>query len=213
MSSNTQRSSRRTRQAASSSDTSSSSNGHRSQRNGRVRAVANDKKTYFVDSSDDEDDIQVTKTVASPTKKLATANGHSASKAASKMNMEQVEKLESITGLARAEAIELLEACEQSLERAIEIHFGGVGGGGVDSKGPSKKTSSRGINGMKRSHKEIDCDAISISDDSNSQSSVTKYENEDGVRAPIAPTFARLCDYDPYGKLRKMFFDLFLCWC
>jgi len=36
--------------------------------------------------------------------------------------------LESITGLGRAEATELLEACEHSLEKAIEIHFGGGGG-------------------------------------------------------------------------------------
>ena len=101
-----------------------------------------------------------------------------------------------ITGLQRSEAIELLEACEYSSERAVEIHFGGSGGDGASS---SKKTA----NGTKRSHKEIYSDsneAISISDDSNSQSSTSKYDNGDGVRAPIAPTFARLCDYDPYCK-------------
>ncbi len=103
-----------------------------------------------------------------------------------------------ITGLQRSEAIELLEACEHSLERAVEIHFGGGGNESVSSK----KTSN-GTNGTKRTHKEIyndPNDAISVSDDSNSQSSTSKYDNGDGVRAPIAPTFARLCDYDPYCK-------------
>jgi len=102
-----------------------------------------------------------------------------------------------ITGLPRSEAIELLEACEYNLERAVEIHFGG------DGASSSKKTANGSTNGTKRSHKEIYSDsneAISISDDSNSQSSTSKYDNGDGVRAPIAPTFARLCDYDPYCK-------------
>lgn len=124
------------------------------------------------------------------------SNGHS------KLNPEMIAQLESITGLGRAEATELLEACEHSLEKAIEIHFGGGSSSSSVSK-PSESssmTNGKGTAGArpanKRVHKEID-DAIAISDDSNSQSS-SKYD-EDGVRAPIAPTFARLCDYDPYG--------------
>lgn len=127
------------------------------------------------------------------------SNGHS------KLNPEMIAQLESITGMGRTEATELLEACEHSLERAIEIHFGGGSGSSIVSKPSGSSSSGSMTNGKgtagarpanKRVHKEID-DAIAISDDSNSQSS-SKYD-EDGVRAPIAPTFARLCDYDPYG--------------
>ncbi len=84
MSSSNQRSTRRTRQtpAATSSNTealttsSSRLTTTATNRNGRVsvRAVASDRKTYFVDSSD-EDDIKVTKTVASPNKKSKLTNG------------------------------------------------------------------------------------------------------------------------------------------
>ena len=109
--------------------------------------------------------------------------------------------MESITGLGRAEATELLEACEHSLEKAIEIHFGGGGGSDTKPTAVANGKASASTNGRptnKRVHKEID-DAIAISDDSSSQCS-SKYD-DDGVRAPIAPTFARLCDYDPYSKL------------
>jgi hypothetical protein len=209
MSSNNQRSSRRTRQQADSSES-------RPTARVSVRSVASDKKTYFVDSSD-EDDVQMTK-IVSPAKKPKHTNGFtnghgskssvqpannkaSAQQNGSKFSQENVDKLTSITGLAGSEAIELLEACDQSLERAVEIHFGT---GSMDIPVVTRKISNNGTNGTngtKRTHKEI-CgdmnDAISISDDSNSQSS-GKYDNSDGVRAPIAPTFARLCDYDPYS--------------
>lgn len=209
MSSNSQRSSRRATAASSRNQTTTTAPGvelnttatRRATRTA-VQAVRSDKKTYFVDS-DDEDDV-VLETKPSPSKRSKPVtngmlNGKSSSghmNGHSKLNPEMIAQLESITGLGRSEATELLEACEHSLEKAVEIHFGGGSVGETSKPSGSGRGTSGARPANKRVHKEID-DAIAISDDSNSQCS-SKYD-EDGVRAPIAPTFARLCDYDPYA--------------
>lgn len=204
MSSNNQRSTRRTAATTRQTRQTAVEESTATRRNNRtcVRAVACDKKTYFVDSDDEIEETKV-----SPSKRTkqtnGTTNGLINKATSSKVNSEQLDKLVAITGIGRSEGMELLEACENSLERAIEIHFGG-GLGDTKSKKVEPMTNGRGVNNKhanKRSHKEIDSDlneAIAISDDSNSQSS-SNYNNDDGVRAPIAPTFARLCDYDPYA--------------
>jgi hypothetical protein len=188
-----------------------------SHKNGRsLRAT--ERKTYCVDSDDeDSKDIEEIKPPAVSPGKRNQQNGFASASIANgkkKLNLENVAKLESITSLSRAESIELLEACDHSLEKAIEIHFGG-GISQSTSTGSSKRSSQSKTNNKnnndntkltnKRTHKEIENDAISISDDSNSQSSYSNTntnlnDNEDYVRAPIAPTVERLVDYDPYGK-------------
>jgi hypothetical protein len=206
MSSNSQRTRRAAAAAAAkrSEDDDESSQAQIGHRNGRnFRSL--EKKSYCLDQDDDE--IEEIKAphhqhkTESPRKRRQNTNGYATVSGDAKPNLESVAKLESITGLSRAECIELLEACEQSLEKAIEIHFGG-GSALIKNSKKSNGTSSISSNKPKipnkRSHKEIDVDPIAISDDSNSQTS-SCYQNDDNVRAPIAPKIERLVDYDPYG--------------
>ena len=198
-SSSTRRATQRTRENGSASSTSSLD----LTSSGRSRRQT-ERKAYYVDNDNDDEIEEIKAPQAaqpSPSKRSKQTNGFASKSSSSKLNMDNVAKLESITGLSRAEAIELLEACEHSLEKAIEIHFSGDIDKPKSLNGKSKSAS-------KRTHKEIiDSDMnepISISEDSNSQGSHHKhlYESDDNVRAPIAPTIERLVDYDPYG-LRK----------
>ena len=166
-----------------------------------------ERKAYYVDNDNDDEIEEIKAPTAaqpSPNKRSTKANGFASRTSSSKLNLDNVAKLESITGLSRAEAIELLEACEHSVEKAIEIHFSGeISSNPKSLNGKSVKSAT------KRTHKDItDADMkepISISDDSNSQGSHAHknvYESgDDNVRAPIAPTIERLVDYDPYGLL------------
>lgn len=126
-----------------------------------------------------------------------------AASSSSKPNMENVAQLESITGLPRTQAIELLEASGHDLEKAIELHFGGE----VIASKPSIKsngtTNGKAKTANKRAITEVESEINSelVSSDSNSQS---YFDSGDNVRAPIAPTFGRLCDYDPYGIVNSI---------
>jgi hypothetical protein len=140
-------------------------------------------------------DCEITKTVSSPSKlsrkqsKASVSNGE--------INSEKIENLISITGLDRQEAASLLEACNNSVENAVEIHFGTA----VDpNKSKSNFTNRHMLNGFKssslsssstvsavprhftngngmksankRTHNDIDNnDLISVDEDSSSSSS------------------------------------------
>jgi hypothetical protein len=112
--------------------------------------------------------------------------------------MDRLAKLESITGLSRAEAMQLLEASGNKLEVAVDLHFnsGGVAGGSKTKyKQPEKKplaasTKPPLINGNNKR-------ALTSNGDEDSNSNMS---GEDYVRAPIPQRSEKLLDYDPYGN-------------
>ena len=110
--------------------------------------------------------------------------------------MENVAQLEAITGLPRAQAIELLEASGQDLEKAVELHFGGEVAAKPSIK-PNGSTNGKIKTANKRAITEVESEMNNEYTSNDSQSSC--FDSGDNVRAPIAPTFGRLCDYDPYG--------------
>jgi len=219
-SSNGDQSGRRTtsrRRTAGANGTGSRSNsGSESSRSTRHTASGVSYKNYF-DADDNYDpeiiedskansqnsnDCEITKTIASPGKLSRKQSTKSSANntlvnASNGANNENIENLMSITGLDRQEAASLLEACNYSVENAVEIHFGATSTAAAAATVPNKsnvKTRQNGSkssstvapavphqftngNGMKsankRTHNDIDNhdDLISVDEDSSSSSS------------------------------------------
>jgi hypothetical protein len=124
----------------------------------------------------------------------AASNGAAA--AASRLDIDKLAKLESITGLSRGEAIELLELSENKLEKAIELHFGNDLS--KSNKKDSKLPNGNGklnSNPNKRGYNKVNND----DDNSNDPISVDDSNDADYVRAPIPQKIEKLLDYDPYA--------------
>lgn len=170
------------------------------------RNTSTSYKNYFED--DDNFDPEIIDEPPS-SKETAQSVPKTNGKQKTNSNLENIEKLESITGLNRTEATALLEACDNSVEKAIDIHFSGAtipkqNGSSQTKQNGSSQTKQNG-NGIavksanKRAHNDIDNnDLISVDEDSNSNG--FSYINDaDNVRAPIPPKMDRLVDYDPYA--------------
>jgi hypothetical protein len=108
-----------------------------------------------------------------------------------KVDMESLAKLESITGLSRAEAMQLLEASNNKLDKAVDLYFNNDSNSSATSKSNNKIS-----NGNKRSYNDDN------SSDSNEKCTVIDDNNEDNVRAPIPQKNEKLLDYDPYGNFK-----------
>ena len=201
------------RRAGASGSTSGSISGSDSSRSTRHTASNVSYKNYFdaddnydAEIMDDEspssnktatnsnNDCEITKTIASPGK-LSRKQSKASSASNGENNSENIESLISITGLGRQEAVSLLEACNNSVENAVEIHFGATAATDQNKSksndksrqmlNGSKLSSSTGSaaphhlsngNGMKtaskRTHNDIDNnDLISVDEDSSSSSS------------------------------------------
>lgn len=110
--------------------------------------------------------------------------------------------LEAITSLSRAECLVLLEAAQGSVDKAVELHFGG-GGGGTKPKtshtnGFASMSSVKNVNN-KRPINNFDEESSSSSSHSSVQAINQGGDGEDEVRAPIPQKSEKLIDYDPYG--------------
>ena len=196
-----------------------SSNG---QVNGRSLRGAASKKSYFVESesSDSDEAAFDVKVVSSPSKGKRSGRTTTTNGTGSKLDDESIAKLQSITGLSRTEANELLEACGNDIQKAVDIHFSSdtskksvpsASNGTSSRKAVGTKTKSA----TKRHHEEIaeESEAISVEDidesyktNSNSNSNF----GDDNVRAPIPPKVEKLLDYDPYGKFISQNRSIFL---
>ena len=129
---------------------------------------------------------------------LSNGSSSSATGAASRIDMDKLAKLESITGLSRGEAIELLELSENKLEKAVELHFGNDRSktNKKDSKLPNGSSNGKLIsNPNKRGYSKLNND----DDNSNDPISVDDSNDTDDVRAPIPQKIEKLLDYDPYA--------------
>jgi hypothetical protein len=115
--------------------------------------------------------------------------------------MDRLVKLESITGLSRAEAMQLLEASGNKLEVAIDLHFNS---GGAKAEKPEKKVSTssastastNGTGGVKALLNGNNKRALTNGDDDGN----SNMSGEDYVRAPIPQKSEKMLDYDPYGN-------------
>lgn len=177
-----------------SSQATSSSSSSRPIRSTRLKASS---QINLVDDSSEESGSEDIKQIGSfnPKKngKSSMTNGSTSSNgctssntngASNRVDLDKLAKLESITGLSRAEAMQLLEASNNKLEKAIDLHFNSNNNIG------SASTNSKASNGAhKRPHNHVD--------DSSSQDAI--YSSDDNVRAPIPQKTEKLLDYDPYG--------------
>jgi hypothetical protein len=183
--------------------TNGTTNNSEAANNNGARSSRQTVKNYFED--DDNFDPEIIDDTPVSKKNEETNSNRKQNKS---NNNENIEKLKSITGLDNTEAAALLEACNNSVENAVEIHFGGGSSDLINSNknnssikqnGLSKSSAANG-NGIKsatkRNHNEIDNnDLISVDEDSSSSNSYYG----DNVRAPIPPKIDRLVDYDPYA--------------
>lgn len=172
--------------ASSSSSTTSGSS--RPIRSSRLKASNQINLADDLSDNSDSDDIKPLTTSSFSSKKQISNPTLS-----NKIDIDKLAKLESITGLSRAEAIQLLEASNNKLEKAVDLHFNGSN---LDKNTKKTGTSSNGLNG---SHKRA---FNHVTEDSNSSEAV--YSNEDNVRAPIPQKTEKILDYDPYSNILKL---------
>ena len=143
-----------------------------------------------------------------------------ASASATYVDPENVAKLEAITGLSRAHAMNLLEAANNKLDKAIDLHFNQPSTNKPTSSSNSKSSSSSSSSSHQTTSKKASSSSSSssssatngnnkraISDDDSSNGSCVATGDEDNVRAPIPQKIDRLLDYDPYGK--DIFYEIF----
>jgi hypothetical protein len=191
----------------SSSTSSSSSSSHTPQAASAsssrpVRSTRAKASISLIESDEEKSDEEIVKSTSSKSTSRNTASAHqtkasTSSAPAFKVDMDKLAKLESITGLSRAEAMQLLEASGNKLEVAVDLHFNS-GAKAVQEKPEKKATasSSNGTNGIKSLLNGNNKRALTNGDDdSNSNMS-----GEDYVRAPIPQKSEKMLDYDPYGK-------------
>lgn len=173
---------RTTRATTSGASTSSSQNSAPSTRPVRSTRAKTNHVNLAEDSSNESDNEDI-KPISSVNLRKNTSKTNGNLISANKVDTDKLNKLESITGLSRADAMQLLEASNNNLEQAIELHFANANG----SNGSSLR------NGVKRSINHVE--------ETNSSDSI--YNSDDNVRAPIQPKSEKMLDYDPYGKYRK----------
>lgn len=186
---------------ASTASASASSSSSRPVRQTRQTTNGGVRKVIVVDD-DDDDDLEVIKPapvksssgLSRPAKASTSASAASGS---SDVNFDDVAKLESITGLSRTESIELLKACNNNLETAINIHLSSDAAttSKPSATKPKAAMSSSAKGPLKRTH-----DDVYQSDESSSSAAATSADDE--VRAPIPQKSEKLIDYDPYAALR-----------
>lgn len=176
----TSRSSRRTTRATATGSSSSSSQNSSTSRPVRSTRLKNNQINLAESSSSNESDSEDIKPIETVIYKRTKLNGTAATTSASssKIDADSLAKLESITGLSRSEAMQLLEASNNKLEQAIELHFSNLNGATTSHKSNGKRT----INHVEESNS---CDSI--------------YNSDDNVRAPIQPKSEKMLDYDPYS--------------
>ncbi|CAF0951978.1 unnamed protein product [Brachionus calyciflorus] len=182
MSSKETRPRRATRATTSGASTSSyNQNGTNSSRPVRSSRLKTSSQINLVDDSSNESDSDDIKPIGSVNMKkhVPKSNGH-ASGSFGKVDTDKLNKLESLTGLSRTEATQLLESFNNNLEQAIEAHF--YGKSASSSNGTHKNGLKRSINHVEESSS---CDSI--------------YNSDDNVRAPIQPKSEKMLDYDPYA--------------
>lgn len=197
--------------------TSNEETTHETTTNNVRRAVRSTRQNNFKYNEDSDNEIEFeSKSNKSTTTVKATASvsqekpkSHQTN-GTNKLDPNILLKLESITGLSRTEAIELFEASDYSLERAVDLYFN-TNQANSDSSS-SSKTASKTKASNKRSYTEDNdvYDSGSSTDYSNDSkkrsvkglpppsSSVIDYD--DNVRAPIPQKSEKLIDYDPYGN-------------
>lgn len=158
-------------------------------------------------SADERDSSSNKSSKAATNHQMATANNVNSKKSSVKIDLDKLAKLELITSLGRSEAIVLLEAANNDLERAVELHFSSADSSATKSKSSasSSSSSSKTISSSTNTSQKR---SIHYSEDSNSSEkgpSSAVYDNEDNVRAPIPQKSEKLLDYDPYGKFNYFF--------
>jgi hypothetical protein len=149
------------------------------------------KNQSYKDTEDDdiiESDGEDIKPIVKKISSLSSSKSTNGIVSTFKVDMESLAKLESITGLSRAEAMQLLEASNNKLDKAVDLYFNNDSNSSTTSKSNNKQT-----NGNKRSYNDDN------GSDSNDKCTVVD-DNEDNVRAPIPQKIEKLLDYDPYGK-------------
>lgn len=165
-----------------------------------TRSKATNHIEYNSDEEDDNDDVDTTKSKPRLFKTASTDEPTTSSKKTAvsvKVDPDKLAKLESITGLSRAEAMQLLEASGNKLDVAVELHFGTGGPTASTSNGKSTASSTKSIsNGSGGSKRALN------SDEPKGASNIVAEDNDDGVRAPIPTRSEKLLDYDPYGKIK-----------
>lgn len=159
------------------------------------------KNQSYKDTEDDDiiesdgDDVKPIMKKTSSSSSSKSSNGTTAN--AFKVDMESLAKLESITGLSRSEAMQLLEASNNKLDKAVDLYFNNDSNSSATSKPSNKQT-----NGNKRSYNDDN------SSDSNEKCTVIDDSSEDNVRAPIPQKIEKLLDYDPYGNFIAHFLSI-----
>ena len=192
---NASSSSRSSSHANSNSSTQSSSqNGASSNRPVRTTRTKNTKTIIESDNSEHSDEDSKVKQQAAikamSSKQTASATASNTNHTF-KIDIDRLAKLESITGLSRAEATQLLEASGNKLEVAVDLHFNSGGSKKTHSSASSSSASAVKVNGASNKRALVNDDVAS---DSNSNAS-----GEDYVRAPIPQRSEKLLDYDPYA--------------
>jgi hypothetical protein len=175
------------------------------------RAIRSTRQKNFKYDEDSDNEIEIeSKSSKSTTTTHATSQEKSRPQpnGTNKLDPNILLKLESITGLSRTEAIELFEASDYNLERAVDLYFN-TNQSNSDSSS-SSKAASKSKSTNKRSYTEYNdvYDSSNSADYSNENkkrtgkshvpSNVTDYD--DNVRAPIPQKSEKLIDYDPYGN-------------
>jgi hypothetical protein len=148
---------------------------------------------------------------ATKTNGSTSSNSQSNNTSSFKIDIDKLAKLESITGLSRAEATQLLEASNNKLDVAVDLHFNGGSSSSSTSaiqNGISSNKTATSSNSLLNGHKSTtnghtsNKRALANDDDSNSNSNM----GDDYVRAPIPRKSEKLLDYDPHGK--RFYFTL-----
>ncbi len=132
---------------------------------------------------------------------LSKSRNHS-SASANYVDPENVAKLESITGLSRSQAMNLLEAANNKLDKAIDLHFGNqTSSASTHTSKTSSFSSFVNQQSTKNGNKRPIYDDDNASNSSSSSSNSTnRMMDDDNVRAPLERKIDRLIDYDPYGE-------------
>jgi hypothetical protein len=118
---------------------------------------------------------------------------------------ERVNKLEQITGLSRSEANELLEKCQNDLQKAINSHFNDTSS--TASAETKKQSTSTTTNRQKRPLETTTDETLNTNSNNGFYT-----DDDDNVRAPIPQKIERMINYDPYAmqsKRSRTNFDVF----